>query len=54
MRLCSECVWTPGGLTEMTGHFIDQTLGDGQESLWGMRVSQAMMMPALPHLDEAG
>jgi len=38
----------------MTVHFIDQTLRDGQQSLWGMRMSQAMMMPALPHLDEAG
>lgn len=38
----------------MTVQFIDQTLRDGPQSLWGMRMSHAMMTPALPHLDAAG
>lgn len=38
----------------MTVQFVDQTLRDGPQSLWGMRISQAMMGPALPHLDAAG
>ncbi|MEZ5653939.1 MAG: pyruvate carboxylase [Burkholderiaceae bacterium] len=38
----------------MTVQFVDQTLRDGPQSLWGMRINQAMMTPALPHLDRAG
>lgn len=34
--------------------FIDQTIRDGQQSLWGMRMSAAMSMPALEPLDRAG
>jgi oxaloacetate decarboxylase (Na+ extruding) subunit alpha len=37
-----------------TVDFIDQTIRDGQQSLWGMRMSQGQMMPVLPWLDEAG
>lgn len=34
--------------------FVDQTLRDGPQSLWGMRISQPMFKPVLPHLDQAG
>jgi oxaloacetate decarboxylase alpha subunit len=34
--------------------FIDQTLRDGQQSLWGMRMRACQATPALPHLDATG
>lgn len=34
--------------------FIDQTLRDGQQSLWGLRMQAYQAMPALPHLDQTG
>ena len=35
-------------------HFIDQTLRDGQQSLWGFRMSTAMLRPILPVMDQVG
>jgi oxaloacetate decarboxylase (Na+ extruding) subunit alpha len=37
-----------------TIEFIDQTLRDGQQSLWGMRMRPGQMMPVAPTLDQAG
>lgn len=34
--------------------FIDQTLRDGQQSLWGMRMRPSQMMPVTGELDGAG
>lgn len=34
--------------------FIDQTLRDGQQSLWGLRLRAFEALPALPHLDRTG
>lgn len=34
--------------------FIDTTLRDGQQSLWALGMRTGMMLPALPHMDEAG
>lgn len=34
--------------------FIDQTLRDGQQSLWGLRMRAFEALPALPHLDRTG
>jgi oxaloacetate decarboxylase alpha subunit len=34
--------------------FIDQTLRDGQQSLWGMRMRAQHATPALPHLARTG
>lgn len=34
--------------------FIDQTLRDGQQSLWGMRMRGYEAAPALPYLDRTG
>ncbi len=35
-------------------HFIDQTLRDGQQSWWGMRMPHATMLALAPDLDRAG
>ena len=34
--------------------FLDSTLRDGQQSLWGMRMQAAMALPVAPTLDRAG
>jgi oxaloacetate decarboxylase alpha subunit len=34
--------------------FIDQTLRDGQQSLWGLRMRAFQAAPALPYLDRTG
>jgi oxaloacetate decarboxylase alpha subunit len=34
--------------------FIDQTLRDGQQSLWGMRMRAYQTTPILPHLNQTG
>lgn len=34
--------------------FIDQTLRDGQQSLWGMRMQAGMALPVTPLIDRAG
>ena len=34
--------------------FIDQTLRDGQQSLWGLRMRPYQAAEALPHLDRTG
>jgi oxaloacetate decarboxylase alpha subunit len=34
--------------------FIDQTLRDGQQSLWGMKLRAFQATPALPHLNATG
>ena len=34
--------------------FIDQTLRDGQQSLWGLRMSAYQAAEALPHIDRTG
>jgi oxaloacetate decarboxylase alpha subunit len=38
----------------MKVQFIDQTLRDGQQSLWGLRLRPFQAAPALPHLDATG
>ena len=35
-------------------HFIDTTIRDGNTSLWAANMRTGMMLPALPHLDNAG
>jgi oxaloacetate decarboxylase alpha subunit len=35
-------------------HFIDQTLRDAQQSLWGFRMSTDQLVPILPALDQVG
>ncbi|HZO05295.1 MAG TPA: hypothetical protein VFB52_02835 [Solirubrobacterales bacterium] len=37
-----------------TIEFVDQTLRDGQQSLWGMRMRAYQATPALPHLNRTG
>lgn len=37
-----------------TIEFVDQTLRDGQQSLWGMRLRAYQAADALPHLDRTG
>src|SRR5260370_14142459 len=34
--------------------FLDQTIRDGQQSLWGMRLQAGMALPAAPWLDNSG
>lgn len=34
--------------------FLDETLRDGQQSLWGMRMQAGMALPACSHLDRTG
>ena len=34
--------------------FIDSTLRDGQQSLWGMRMQAGMALPVAPQLDRTG
>jgi len=34
--------------------FLDQTIRDGQQSLWGMRMQAGMALPAAPWLDKSG
>jgi oxaloacetate decarboxylase alpha subunit len=34
--------------------FIDQTLRDGQQSLWGLRMRAYQAAPALPYIDQTG
>lgn len=34
--------------------FIDQTLRDGQQSLWGMRMQAGMALPVVPLIDRVG
>lgn len=34
--------------------FLDQTIRDGQQSLWGMRMQAGMALPAAPSLDRTG
>ena len=38
----------------MKVRFIDQTLRDGQQSLWGLRMRPFQAAPALPYLDATG
>src|SRR5580692_8585235 len=38
----------------MRVELIDQTLRDGQQSLWGLRMRPFQAAPALPHLNRAG
>jgi oxaloacetate decarboxylase alpha subunit len=35
-------------------YFVDQTLRDGQQSLWGFRMSTEMLRPILPVMDRVG
>lgn len=34
--------------------FLDETMRDGQQSLWGMRMQACMALPAVPMLDKTG
>ena len=34
--------------------FLDETMRDGQQSLWGMRMQAGMALPAAPYLDDNG
>ena len=34
--------------------FIDTTVRDGNQSLWALNMRIGAMLPALPHIDEAG
>ena len=34
--------------------FLDETLRDGQQSLWGMRMQAGMALPVAPLLDRTG
>ena len=34
--------------------FVDETLRDGQQSLWGMRMQAGMALPVSPVLDRSG
>lgn len=34
--------------------FLDETMRDGQQSLWGMRMQAGMALPAVPILDKTG
>jgi oxaloacetate decarboxylase (Na+ extruding) subunit alpha len=44
--------WKDG--VEVHVEFIDQTLRDGQQSLWGLRMRPFQAAEALPHLDRTG
>ena len=33
---------------------IDQSIGDGQRSLWGLRMTTEMMLPIAPVIDRVG
>jgi oxaloacetate decarboxylase alpha subunit len=35
-------------------HFIDTTLRDGNQSLWALNMRVGAMLPAAPHMDQAG
>jgi len=35
-------------------NFIDQTIGDGQRSLWGLTMTTEMMLPIAPVMDQVG
>ena len=35
-------------------HFVDQTLRDGQQSLWGMQMQAGMALPVTPLIDRVG
>ena len=35
-------------------HFVEQTLRDAQQSLWGFRMSTEMLSPIIPVMDEVG
>ena len=37
-----------------TIQFVDQTLRDGQQSLWGLRMRAYQAAEALPHIDRTG
>ena len=34
--------------------FVDETLRDGMQSLWGMRMQAGMALPIVPVLDQTG
>jgi oxaloacetate decarboxylase (Na+ extruding) subunit alpha len=34
--------------------FVDQTMRDGQQSLWGMRMQAGMALPITPYIDQVG
>ena len=34
--------------------FLDETLRDGQQSLWGMRMKAGMTLPETPIIDRTG
>ena len=34
--------------------FLDETIRDGQQSLWGMRLQAGMALPAAGYLDRTG
>ena len=38
----------------MTVQFVDQTLRDGQQSWWGMRMRLGMALPIAPDIDQVG
>jgi len=35
-------------------HFLDETMRDGQQSLWGMRMQAGMAYPVIPAIDQTG
>jgi oxaloacetate decarboxylase (Na+ extruding) subunit alpha len=43
-----------GGLMSSEVRFIDTTVRDGNQSLWALNMRIGAMLPALPHMDEAG
>ena len=34
--------------------FLDETMRDGQQSLWGMRMQAGMALPVAPIIDRSG
>ena len=34
--------------------FLDETMRDGQQSLWGMRMQAGMALPIIPTIDRTG
>ena len=34
--------------------FVDETMRDGQQSLWGMRMQAGMALPVTPIIDQTG
>ena len=34
--------------------FLDETMRDGQQSLWGMRMQAGMALPVAPLIDRSG